>query len=365
MTSRHSSRGGFRGIAPWIIVTAVTAVVLIIATIGYILIVRGGDDEATCNSQVVLPVVAAPGAAPAISEAATAFDATAPVARSACVSTTVTTQPGAEMAVTLAGDWPASAGAAPAVWVTDSEADLLDLETTDSALTSGRDTDPLATSPVVLAVRTADAPAVDAAGLSWQSLPTASGPTGTLTLPGGKHLLIALPDPVTNRATSYALQSVLLGASGGTIDAATAAAAGPSLTGLTGALPAGAEQPESTQDALTALAAGTGSFTAVPVVASDLTEFTATTPGLTAVSPSGPTVGDAVFTVPLTASWVTPTLDDAAALFLAYLRGPGGDTAFTANGFEVAGADSAAAPVDAGPEVAAALATAIGAAPAG
>ena len=366
MTSRHSSQGGRRGIAPWIIVTVIAAVVVIAGTIGYLLIVNSdSNDEATCNSQVVLPVVSAPGAGEAITAAAVAFDATAPVARSACVSTTVTTAPAAETAQLLADGWPESSGAGPGVWVTDSEADLLTLEIADSALTAGRAIEPLATSPVVLAVKSADAAAVEAAGLSWTSLPAASGPSGTLVLPGGKHLVVALPDPVTNRATNYALQSVLLGGEpDGTIDAAAAAGSGPALTGLTAAVPSVGEQPDSTQDALTDLAAGTGTFTAVPVVASDLATFTATTPGLVAVSPSGMTVGDTVFAAPLTASWVTPTLDDASALFLAYLRGPGGDTAFTDHGFELAGQSTDTAP-DAGPEVAAALATAIGAAPAG
>lgn len=365
MTSRHSSQGGRRGIATWIIVTAITAVVVVAATVGYILIVNDDDNtQATCGSQVVLPVVTAPGAAAAISQAATAFDATAPVARSACVTTTVTTQPGADTAAALTADWPASAGAPPAVWVTDSEADLLTLEATDSAMTAGRNTAPLATSPVVLAVRSTDAAAVQAAGLSWQQLPTASGPNGTLTLPGGEHLLVALPDPVINRGTSYALQSVLLAAPGGTVDAASAAGAGAALAGLTAATPVD-QQPATTQEALADLAAGTGDFTAVPVVASDLTAFSADNPGLTAVSPSGPTVGDAVYAVPLTASWVTPTLEDASALFLAYLRGPDGTAAFTDQGFVVGSTGSTATATDAGPEVAAALATAIGAAPAG
>lgn len=368
MTSRHSSQGGRRGIAPWIIVTIIAAVVVIAGTVGYILIVNSGsNDEASCNSQVVLPVVSAPGASEAITAAAAAFDATAPVARSACVSTTVTTAPAAETAQLLADGWPESAGAGPGVWVTDSEGDLLTLEATNSALTAGRATEPLATSPVVLAVRSADAAAVEAAALSWTTLPTASGPDGELILPGGEHLLVALPNPVTNRGTSYALQSVLLGASGGTIDAASAAGAGPALVNLIGTGPTGSGQsppvqPATTAEALTDLAAGTGAFTAVPVVASDLATFTAGTPGLVAVSPSGTTVGDAVFAAPLSASWVTPTLDDASALFLAYLRGPGGDTAFTDHGFELAEASTATAP-DAGPEVAAALATAIGAAP--
>jgi hypothetical protein len=260
----------------------------------------------------------------------------------------------------------------------------------------------MATSPVVLAVRTDDAAAVADAGLSWQNLPAATGPTGSVTLPSGQHLILALPDPTTNRATSYALQSVVAARSGGTVDPAAIGAAATDLAALAGAsgpvpAPTGpttatsiatptatpaTAHPSDTQEALTQLAAGTGSFTAVPVVQSDLVAFTATTPGLTGVPLSGGTVGDAVYAVPLTASWINPTMEDAAAVFLAYLRGPDGDRTFTEHGFVVAGAAPAAStgpgattspagaaqsPVlsDGGEDVAAALAAAIGAAPAG
>ena len=250
------------------------------------------------------------------------------------------------------------------MWVADSAADLATLESTNSALTAGRDTSPMATSPVVLAVRTDDAAAVTAAGLSWQTLPAATGPNGSVILPSGQHLVVALPDPITNRATSYALQSVVAARTGGTVDAAGVTALrrisrhSPvphrgrprrdraraihrpvrSCVATDDQSDAGvSQQPATTEEALTQLAAGTSAFTAVPVVESDLVAFTATTPGLSAISPSGSAVGDTVYAVPLTAAWINPTLEDASALFLAYLRGPGGDQAFTDNGFLVAG----------------------------
>ena len=414
MTSRHSSEGGRRGVAPWILVTAVVVLLFAVSTTAYLLIV-GGDDEpttATCGSQIELPVVTAPGAANAITAAATAFDATNPVARSACVSTMVSTLPNAEAITALSSGWTQSTVAAPGMWVADSAADLAMLESTNSALTAGRDTRPMATSPVVLAVRTDDVAAVTAAGLSWQTLPAASGPNGSVVLPSGQHLVVALPNPVTNRGTSYALQSVVAARTGGTVDAAGVTAAAVDLAALAGAAPGVAtdsapppvsadpaapptanpvpppagQQPATTAEALTQLAAGTAAFTAVPVVESDLVAFTATTPGLSAISPSGAAVGDTVYAVPLTAAWINPTLEDASALFLAYLRGPGGDQAFSDNGFVVAGAapgpstePDAATPAsaepgsveptavlpDAGQEIAAALATAIGASPSG
>jgi|GEM_PF-1169856 len=398
MTSRHASGGGRRGVAPWIIVTAVVAALVVAATTAYLLIVRGSDDQAraSCTSSVVLPVVSSPGATAALKAAATAFDATAPAARSACVSTTVTSVPGGQAGQSLTDGWTRTqqSAAAPAVWVPDSDADLAAVETVDSGLTAGRDTSPLATSPVVIAVRSDDAAAVTAAGLSWQDLPAATGPDGTVTLPSGQHLVIALPNPATNRATSYALQSVLAARTGAAVDpAAVSAAVGDLATIGTGGPPA---QPASTSDALAQLAKGTGEFNAVPVVESELTTFSATTPGLTAISPVGATVGDAVYAVGLTAPWVTPTLEDASALFLAYLRGPGGTAAFTGNGLRVAGSTAAASATtgdaassassgaatggtgtsaagligstplpDAGQQVADALGTAVGAAPAG
>ena len=211
------------------------------------------------------------------------------------------------------------------MWVADSEAELLAVEATDSGLTAGRDTEPIATSPVVLAVRSADAAA--AAALSWQDLPAQTGPDGTVQLAADRHVVLALPNPSTNRATSYALQSVLA-ADAGTADPAqpvdTAAVTAAGGRSRRSRRRRAGRQPATTEEALTQLAAGSAPFTAVPVVESDLTRFSVSTPGLTAVSPQGNAVGDAIWPVSLTASWVTPTLEDAAARFAAYLRSPAG-----------------------------------------
>jgi hypothetical protein len=252
-------------------------------------------------------------------------------------------------------------------------------------MTAGRDTSPIATSPVVIAVRDADAGSAASAGLRWQDLAGATGPDGTMALPSGRHLVLALPDPSTNRATSYALQSVLANRSGGTVDPAAVAASAADLASIGAGGPK--VQPITTVQALNQLGDDTGGeFTGVPVVASDLAAFTATTPGLTAITPTGTPVGDTVHAVPLSASWVNPAMKDAGALFLAYLRGPDGQAAFTDHGLQVAGssrpdpsgtdssgqatpgggtANSGGVIPDAGPEVAAALATAIGAGSAG
>ncbi len=391
MASRHASKAGRRGVASWIVVAIVGALLLAGAAVAYFVIVRSDDSaQGTCTSQVQLQVIAAPGAAASIDAAASAFNQTAPVARSACVTTVVTTLPDAQAQLALADQWHQAAGPAPAIWVPETEAALRTLESTDSAMTAGRDTNPIATSPVVIAARDADAASLQSAGLSWQTLPAATGPAGTVALPSGQHLVLALPDPSTNRASSYALQSVLANKPGGTVDAASVTANAAELAAIGAAGPA--VQPDTTEQALNQLADRAGGFTAVPVVASDLATFTATTPGLTAVTPTGNPVGDTVYAVPLSASWVTPAMEDAAALFLAYLRGPDGQATFTEHGLQVAGdrspgadssgtapgpsasgAGSAPAAVpdsggvipDAGVEVAAAIAAAIGAGSAG
>ncbi|WP_395726532.1 hypothetical protein [Nakamurella sp.] len=356
MTSRHGSGTGGRRVAPWIIVTAVAAVVVIGAVTAFVLITQD-DEQATCSSQVVLQVVAAPAAAPSIEAAAAAFDATGPVARSACVTTDVTTVPGPDAATALAGGWVGEPSQPPAMWFPDSAADLASLESTNSAMTAGRNPAPMAVSPVVLAMSSANANAVAAANLQWRDLPTAAGPTGSITLPDGSKMIVALPDPTMNRATSYALQSVVAGLTGAPADPAAVAANAGSLAAVAAGGPA--VPPTTTFDALDQLAVGGAGFAAVPVVAADFAQVQGQHQGLATVTVGGNAAGDQIFGVPITASWVDPTMDDAASTFLAYLRGSSGTAAFTDHGLQV-GAGTGVQLADAGPAVATALATAIG-----
>lgn len=362
MTSRHGSGTGGRRIAPWIIVTVVAAVVVAGAVTAFVVITGDDKDQASCSSQVVLQVVASPGAAPSVEAAAAAFDATAPVARSACVTTDVTTVPGPDAATALAQGWVGQQSQAPALWFPDSAADLATLESTDSAMTAGRNPAPMAASPVVLAMSSANAAAVSAVTLQWRDLPTAAGPTGSVTLPDGGRLILALPDPTTNRATGDALQSVVAGLTAAPVDpAAVAANAGP-LAAVAAGGPA--VPPTTTFDALDDLAAGGAGFAAVPVVAADFAQVQGQHQGLATVTLAGNTAGDQIFGVPITASWVDPTMDDAASAFLAYLRGSAGTKAFTDHGLQV-GTDNGVQLAAAGPAVTSALAAAIGATPTG
>lgn len=372
---RHSAGGRRWSVAPWIIVTVVSLVVVAGLATAWFLI-TGRDDSArpACTGSVVLPVAASPGAAPALQEAARRFDATGPTARSTCVTTAVTTQAGAQVAQSLLTGWTNGPGDAPAVWVVDDSADLATVEASQSGLTAGRSTQPAATSPVVLAVRPADAATF--AGRGWTDLLADPAVAGR----------IALPDPRTNRATGYALQS-MLAAPGGTDPAAvtTAAvtAAGPALQTLAAGTATGVA---TTADALDELAAGGAGFTAVPITEADLAAYNSgrgAQAALVAVYPTGPTAGDEIQPVALSASWVTPTLKEAGGALLAYLRSADGQAALAdqhlrVNGGAAASTASSAsrsstdpatgvdrsvtvvALPDAGPDVTTALAQALG-----
>jgi hypothetical protein len=336
---RHADETRHRGFARWLVAAVVAVVLLTAGTIAYIVIVNRDNSASAggCTGSTVLPVIASTGAFAAVTEAAKDFDATAPVARSTCVSTSVTSLPGPTVATALADGWTISSSPPPTVWASDSMTDLVALEDQQPELTSGRDDEPLATSPVVLAVRPADAVAVE--GLTWATLPTSVGGDGGVQLPSGDPLTLALPDPRTNRGTAYALESVL--STGTTAVSPATVAAGKSELAT---LAAGADQSvPDTATALEQLSAGAAPFNAVPVVESDLAAFNSTaTDPLTAIYPGGGSAGDQLLATTLTGSWVDSTQSEAGAAFHAFLGKPAGVTALARGHVRVSGAPTPA-----------------------
>ena len=342
--ARHADPGRRRGVAPWLVVTAVVAVLALIGAVVWISVTdRDEDAAASCTGTAVLTVLSSPGATTGIRAAAAAFDATAPVARSACITTAVSEADAGDAAADLAGGWSGQDGPGPAVWVVDAESEVADAESRDPALTSGRDDRPEAVSPVVLAVRSADAAGL--AGVTWAALPQSFTPGGSVSL--------VLPDPSTNRASSYALQSMVAGGTGtaaaatGTapaVDGAAVTAATPALQAMTLATdPAGSTG--STAEALEGLQDGQ----ALPVVESELVAWNRAHPDapLTAVHPSGPVVGDTVLLTQLTAPWIDATAADAAGRFAGFLRGEAGRQSLADTGLRVDGLT----PADPDPQV--------------
>ncbi len=312
---RHASVDRRRRVAAWPIIVVVAVLVLAGLFVGYRVILHDSQQSAACSGSTVLPVVASPGAAPSVQDAAVAFDATTPVARSTCVTVTVDPVAGPAAGAALAAGWKGQRTPAPGLWVVDSAPDLAALDASNPAMTAGHGNSSLATSPVVLAVRVAPSGSV-----SWKSVAT-----GTAA-----GVVPALPAPDGNRATNYALQSIVAAdGSTTTVSPQAVTASIPVFGRLAAQVP---NPPATTAAALSELALGHAAYTAVPVVESDLAAYnTAHPPGLTAVYPTGPTAGDALMAVPLTANWVTAAMSDAAAAFDAFLGSAKGTAIFTAN----------------------------------
>lgn len=328
---RHVSDDRRRRVAAWPIIVVVAALLLAGLAVGYSVILSSSQKSAACSGTTVLPVAASPGAARAVNQAATEFNATTPVARSTCVTVTVNTIAGASAEAALAAGWKGQRSPAPGLWVVDSASDVAALDASNSAMTAGHANSSLATSPVVLAVRSGTA----GAPVSWKAM--AAGPSAGLVL--------AIPPPDANRASSYALQSLIAASeSKPIVDTAAVAGAAPLFDRLAAAVPS---PPSSTTMALTELAHGSADFTVVPVVEAELAAFNrANPPGLTALYPAGSTAGDSVMAVPLAAPWVTDAMSEAAAAFDAFLSDPPGIAIFTSDDLRTASTPPKAPGVD-------------------
>lgn len=354
---RHAASESRRGIAAWPLVVVGVVLILAAATVVYVLAVRGSDkaDAAPCSGSAQLGVLAGPGSAPAAGALIKAYNATNPNARSTCITGAVVDVPaGSTAAEALATGWTTATGS-PAVWLTDDPSQLTAVEQRTPALTAGRAKDPVATSPVVLAV-----PAGAAVGKPAWTEVLAAGPDA----PG-----MTVPNPAGNRASAYALESALAPASGA-LTTAGVRAAQPKLAGLRSAA---AAAPADTAAALAGLTAGGAQPAPVPVTEADLATYNTahSQSPLTAVYPTGRTAGDAMYVVPLGGEWVDSTQSAAASGFASFIESAAGKKALAAAHWRVPGGPATTgtgitpstevqALPSAAPDVVTALAAAIG-----
>jgi hypothetical protein len=178
-------------------------------------------------------------------------------------------------------------------------------------------------------------------------LATATGPSGSVALPTGRHLILALPPIASSRASSYALQSVVAGTDRSMpVDTATIAAKAAVLSAIDSGHSGKAT---TTQEALTALATpestptDMAAVTAVPVVEADLVRFDRQSVGddLTAVHPGGSTTGDALFAAPISATWTGRTITAAGSDFQAFLSDVAGQQILADHGWRTRSAHAA------------------------
>ncbi len=361
--ARHANDGPHRrGVAPWVLITSAVVAVVVVATAVFLWAVNKPSTVTSCTSNAVLQVMASAETAPAVTAAAAAFDASKPIARSACITTQVGSDDGADVVAGLAGGWKGRTTPAPGMWVASSVADVTALDTKAPSVIAGRSTTPIGTTPTVLAVPAADAGALT--GLSWSALAEGAGKPAGIALANGRTFTLGWPDPAGNAPSTAALQSIAVAddpqvsqADQGTVTTSTALMAGLRESSFSGL-------PNTTQAALTALAAGSNGFTAMPATEAQVAGVS----GLAAVYPTGRTVSFGVLPVVLTADWVDPTASAAAASFRTFLSGPAGRQILADHGFRVPGVSpsvsmsgvhagtAVVALPDASPEVRAALA---------
>ncbi len=315
---RHGDDSRRRGVATWLIVTVVGLAVALVAGVGWVVFVNSdtgsGVVDTRCTGQTRIDI-AAGGAAPGIAQVAAAFNATDPEARGSCLTAEVSTVASTQVAGALPRGWSGQATPPPAVWIPDNPADLAAVAAVDPALVAGYNDTVLASSPVVLAVAGGNAPP---SFPSWNALLLALAAGTPPALADGAGLRLALGDPRLDPATGYALESMVAsGATAVTADQVVAA------SDALGAVAGRAAVSSTAADLLADLARGGSSFTAVPALEATVAAFNAgrSTP-LAVIRPDGPTAGDELTAVALTADWVDITETEGAARFVDFLRSP-------------------------------------------
>ncbi|MFC9557363.1 substrate-binding domain-containing protein [Rhodococcus sp. NPDC056960] len=357
---QHRGESRARGVSKGPLIALGLVVVIVLGVFGWIQLRDRINDQgaaaagACVEGEAELAVAADPDIAPQIQTLADRYTATAPVIRDQCVSVTVTPVASDTVRDALSkgpgGAWDSAAlGPRPALWIPSSSHSVKQVAA--AGVISGEPR-PLATSPVVLAVRTAFAGAPATAAIDWKDLPslqTGRDSLASLGLSGWGSLGMALPVGPGAESTEMAVEAVAASVTGSTTGPVTEeqARSVPVTSALTG-LALGYEatsgtKPATTRDALTTLAEqGDPSTSAVHTVAATEQQVYQTlrdAPGadITAFIPKGPTpVADHPAAV-LAGPAVNETQSRAAAQFAEFVRQPEQAQVLADAGFRVEG----------------------------
>ncbi|MEP6981808.1 MAG: substrate-binding domain-containing protein [Nakamurella sp.] len=353
--------------AGWLVATVIGVVVALAAGITWVVFLNSdsgsGVVDTTCTGRTRIDI-AAGGAAPGLRAVAAAFNATAPEARGRCLSAQINQVAATQVADALPSGWTGQASPLPVVWIPDTPADVASVAATAPELVAGYNDAVIASSPVVLAVTGGPAPG---ASPSWSELLTAVAGGSAPALADGTPFTLAVGDPRLDPATAYALESMI--AVG---DAAVTTADVQAATDRLLALAGRSAVSSTAADLLDDLAVGSLTFSAVPALEATVLGYNAdaATP-LQVLRPSGPTAGDQLTAIALSASWVGVDQAEGAAAFIKFLRSPVATTLLQQAGWRVPGTTATttdgidpAVPVTvlepSGDRVAVALASALG-----
>ncbi|MFE7423554.1 substrate-binding domain-containing protein [Rhodococcus sp. NPDC057529] len=357
---QHRGESRARGISKGPVIALGLVVVLVLGVLGWIQLRDRINDQgaaaagACVEGESVLAVAADPDIAPQLQTLADRYTETAPVIRDQCVSVTVTAVASDTVRDALSagpdGPWDAEAyGPRPALWIPSGSHSVKQVSATGVISGEAR---PLATSPVVLAVRTAFANAPGTTALDWKDLPslqTGRDSLGTLGLPGWGGLGLALPVGPGAESTEMAVEAVAAAVTGSSTGPVTEEQARslPVTSALTD-LALGYEastgtKPATTREALTALAEpgdpATSDVHAVATTEQQIYQVLRDAPGadITATMPKGPTpVADHPAAV-LAGPSVDETQSRAAAQFAEFVRRPEQAQVLADAGFRVEG----------------------------
>ncbi|MGW5151478.1 substrate-binding domain-containing protein [Rhodococcus koreensis] len=357
---QHRGESRARGISKGPLIVLGLVVVLVLGVLGWFQLRDRINDQgaaaagACVEGESVLAVAADPDIAPQLQTLADRYTETAPVIRDQCVSVTVTAVASDTVRDALSagpdGPWDAATfGPRPALWIPSSSHSVKQVSATGVISGEAR---PLATSPVVLAVRTAFANAPGTAALDWKDLPslqTGRDSLATLGLPGWGSLGLALPVGPGAESTEMAVEAVAAAVTGSSTGPVTEeqARSVPVTSALTD-LALGYEastgtKPATTREALTALAAqgdpATSAIHAVATTEQQVYQALRDAPGadITATMPKGPTpVADHPAAV-LAGPSVDETQSRAAAQFAEFVRRPEQAQVLADAGFRVEG----------------------------
>ena len=343
--ARHADDTRRRGIAGWLVATVVGTVVAVALLVGYLVFLRSdagtGVVATGCTGSATIDV-AAGASQPAIAAVADAYNATKPAARGTCLTVAVSTVASATAAPALVANWANQAAPPPAVWIADSSADVDAVAASDASIVAGHTATPVATSPVVLAVRDDDAKRLPA-GFSWKDLPAATDPDRGVQLAEGKTLTLALGDPRDDLPTASALESMVAatGGNGGAVSATQVGIAAKDLRDLTDR----SAHTSDLDDLLDDLAGGAAAFTALPALEAHVAWFDrqSGSAALRAVYPAGQTTDAQLLPIALTAGWLDQTELEGASAFLGFLRSDAGLSTLRDAGWRVPGAEQPAA----------------------
>ncbi|WP_283335166.1 substrate-binding domain-containing protein [Rhodococcus sp. IEGM 1307] len=357
---QHRGESRARGISRGPLIVLGLVVVIAAGVVGWFQLRDRITDQgvaaagACVEGESVLAVAADPDIAPQLQTLADHFTETAPVIRDQCVSVTVTAVASDTVRDALSagpdGPWDAAAlGPRPALWIPSSSHSVKQVSATGVISGEAR---PVATSPVVLAVRTAFANAPGTPAIDWKDLPslqTGRDSLATLGLPGWGSLGMALPVGPGAESTEMAVEAVAAAVAGSptgpvTEEQARSAPVTSALTGLAlGYEASSGTKPATTREALTALAEqgdpATSGIHAVAATEQQVYQALRDAPGadITTSMPKGPTpVADHPAAV-LAGPSVDETQSRAAAQFAEFVRRPEQAQVLADAGFRVEG----------------------------